>query len=499
MAGSELNVKDIMEIKRLWKLGMSSRKISKIVGAHRNTINKYVDAFKQELIIDDSVKILHPISEILGIGVDWEKVRSDFLGGIPLTIIHEELLERNEITATYSGFWRQVQKNTNLSTATMVRIFKPGERTEIDYADGINVLDPATGEIRETEFFVGVLCHSRYAFAEFTWTQSSHDFLESHVNMFEFFGGTTELLSPDNLKSAVTKAHRYDPTINQAYTRLADYYDLAVVPARVRTPQDKAIVERTIQIFQRYFFMKVRNRTFTSLLELNQCLREHLEIFNQKVHRIFRRSRKEMYLEEKCSLRPLPVDRYKVATHHSAKLGRDCHLTFEDNFYSSPHTLRGNYLDIWASSKSIEIFHAGSRVAFHARSQTKSKFITDNIHYPPAHQAYLEEDVQKLIERAVRTGTHTEALVKGLLEGKHPLRHLRRCQGIVALAWKYTPELLESACEMGNRFSNYNVQYLERVIKARKGVASRSRNASYEAPPPQIRASTVNAHGSYLR
>lgn len=116
--------------------------------------------------------------------------------------------------------------------------------------------------------------------------------------MFNFFGGTAQVLSPDNLKSAVTKAHRYDPTINQSYTKLADYYDVAVVPARVRTPKDKAIVERTIQIFQRWFYMKVRYKTFTSLVELNQCLKEHLIIFSQKQHRIFKRTREEMFKDE---------------------------------------------------------------------------------------------------------------------------------------------------------------------------------------------------------
>jgi len=474
MAGSGLNMKEIAEIKRLWALKFSNRKIAEISKVHRNTVNKYVTQLEAEK--NRPVNALQAPSPLdININkVDWQKVRTEFLSGVSLNVIHEELVEKNVITVKYPGFWKQVQKFANLSEATMVRIFKPGERSEIDYADGIHIIDPATGEIKKTEFFVGVLCHSRYAFAEFTMTQSSRDFLESHVNMFEFFGGTTQVLSPDNLKSAVTKAHRYDPVINQAYTRLASHYDVAVVPARVRTPKDKAIVERTIQIFQRYFFMKVRNRTFTSLLELNQCLKEHLVIFNRKRHRIFGRTREEMYLGEKPHLRALPMDRYKVATHSRAKLSRDCHLIFDRNFYSSPHLLRGFDLDIWASSKTVEIYHEGSRVALHARLVTTSgKFITDTNHYPPAQAAFAEEDVQTIINRAVRAGPQTAELVKGLLEGPCPLKHFRRAQGIVALAWRYTPEHLEVACGMANRFNNPNVQYLERVIKTRKGVETR--------------------------
>ena len=464
-------MKDIAEIKRLWKLGLKNRQIAKAVGIHRNTINKYVEQFSTEPSISTAAVLAQDHAK--SSTIDWEKIRSEVLGGVPLTVIHEELLENNQIDIQYAGFWKQAKKKISLTEATMVRIFKPGERCEIDYADGIDIIDPATGELKKTEFFVGVLCHSRYTFAEFTFTQSSSDFLESHVNMFEYFGGTTQLVSPDNLKSAVTKAHRYDPVINQAYTRLATHYDIAVVPARVRTPKDKAIVERTIQIFQRYFFMKVRNHTFTSLLELNQCLREHLIIFNQKKHRIFRRTRLEMFEDEKASLRALPIDRYKVATHSTAKLGRDCHLSFEKNFYSGPHNLRGLHLDVWAGSKTIEIFHEGDRVGLHVRHCGVGKFLTDKSHYPPAHQAYIEEDVQKVVERAVKSGPQTELLIKELIENEMPLKHLRRAQGIVALGWKYTPELLERACESANRFNNRNVQYLERVIKTLKGVKTK--------------------------
>ncbi len=472
MAGNGLNMKESDEIKRLWKLGLKKRAIARLMKVHRNTVSKYIEEF----ILENSSpanKLLSP--NILDAtkwtnSIDWESIRSEYLRGVPLNIIHEELVESKKIEVQYAGFWKQAHKRMSLTEATMVRVFKPGERIEIDYADGIDLLDPTTGEIRKTQLFVGVLCHSRYAFAEFTMTQSSADFLQSHVNMFEFFGGVTPILSPDNLKSAVTKVHRYDPVINQAYTRLASHYEVAVVPARVRTPKDKAIVERTIQIFQRYFFMKIRYRTFTSLLELNQCLRDHLIVFNGKQHRIFKRTREEMYLDEKPHLRSLPEAPYKVAVYHRAILSRDCHLYFDKNYYSSPHHLRGKNLDIWATAKTVEIFFEGDRVAIHARYKTKSKFATDNSHYPPAHQAFAEEDVQKIINRAVAVGPETAVLIKGLLEGPQPLKHFRRSQGIVALAWTYTPALLEVACAQANRFNNHNIQYLERVIKTREGV-----------------------------
>jgi transposase len=483
MAGNRLNMKDINEIKRLWRLGLSNRQISNASHGkiHRNTVNKYVKEFEDEESLKPALEEnkFEPTNDWAA-SLDWEYVRSEYLRGVPLNILHSELFETNKVPVQYPGFWKQAQKRIALTEATMVRIFKPAERTEIDYADGIEILDPATGEIRKTQLFVGVLCHSRYTFAEFTWTQSSADFLQSHVNMFNHFGGTAQVLSPDNLKSAVTKTHRYDPVINHAYAKLAEYYEVAVVPARVRTPKDKAIVERTIQIFQRWFFMKVRMKTFTSLVELNACLREYLEIFNQKKHRIFKMTRQEMFEHERGSLNPLPETPYKVATYHRATLSRDCHLVFDSNFYSAPHLLRGKELDIWATASTVEIFNENERVAFHSRGKSNSKFITNTSHYPPQQQAYAEEDIQKIIYRASRVGAETEKLIRKLLEGPYPFQHFRRSQGILALANKYGADALESASKEANRFSNHNVPYIERVIKSRKGLQIKTEKAIVE-------------------
>ncbi len=489
MKRNGLNMKEIDEILRLTKLGLTNRQIARATGIHRNTVNKYVERLS-ETTSTESATVATLIEPAWTQDVDWEKIRSEFLSGVSLKVLHEELVESKHLSVQYPGFWKQVQKRLSLTEATMVRIFKPGDRIEIDYADGLEIMNPTTGELKRTQLFVGVLCNSRYAFAEFTESQKSADFLQSHVNMFEYFGGTTQVVSPDNLKSAVTKAHRYDPVINQAYTRLASHYDIGVVPARVRTPQDKAIVERTIQIFQRYFFMKVRNRTFTSLVDLNKALREHLVEFNNKKHRIFKKTRLEMYLNEKSFLKALPEASYKVATYHRAKLNRDCHLTFETNYYSAPHNLRGQELDIWSTAKTVEIFSNGERVALHARAKSHGLYHTDTNHYPATHAAYAEEDVQKLIAKAQVIGPETSVLVESLLTSVHPLRYLTRVRGILALAHKYNSQLLESACKSANQFNQLHTRYIERVIKTRKGV-----NRELEDQEVRERASNPHLRG----
>jgi transposase len=471
MAGQELNMKDIQEIRRLKALGFGKRRIARTLGVHRDTVTKYFEESEVEGGATNTLPVnvlAAPVSEVdekWAGKIDWPSIRDEILKGVPINIVFSELVEQNKVPVQYPAFWKQLQRRAPMLKTTMVRVFPPGSRTEIDYCDGIDIVNVATGELLKTELFVGVLCSSRYTFAEFTLSQKSADFLSSHVRMFDFFGGVSQVVAPDNLKSAVTKAHRYDPVLNPAYTKLATHYQFAVVPARVKRPQDKALVERTIQIFQRWFFMLVRNRTFTSLLELNACLREHLALFNQKRHRIFRKTRTEMFEAEREHLMPLPKHRYQVSTHSVAQLSRDCHLIFDRNFYSSPHKLRGLELDVWATESAVEIYHKAERVAFHARSKTEGKFVTKTSHYPPEHQAYLEEDIVKSKSWAIHIGPETAKLIEALLSGPFPLRHLRRAQNILRLSKKYSKARLEQAAKTANRFNQTTTQYIERVIK----------------------------------
>lgn len=468
MAGKRTHVAKITEIERLMNLGLTGRAIARALGVSRNTVRavRETDIVREEKSLEIS---LDPLELKWTDLVQWNEIHRSVLEGVSLQVLWSEQVEDGRVPVQYPAFWKQYEKRFPENKTSMHRVFQPGSRVEIDYCDGIDIYDPTTGEILKTELFVGVLCHSRYAFAEFSMTQKSEDFLRSHVRMFEYFGGVPQVASPDNLKSAVTKAHRYDPVLNPAYTRLADYYDVAIVPAQVRSPKHKAIVERTIQIFQRWFYAKVRHRTFTSLVELNACLRDHLVEFNNKSHRIFRRSRAEMFAAEKDFLRPLPVQPYAVITHHRARVHPDCHLSFEKNFYSAPESLRGQLLDVWASEKTIEIYHEGTRVAVHLRSKGKGLFVTQRNHYPEACRAHSEATPSYTKSQAARIGPKTSEFVEQMLAGETPLKNLRRAQGVVALAKKYPAEHIEEACSAAIRLNQKNYIFVERMLKKKKG------------------------------
>jgi hypothetical protein len=179
---------------------------------------------------------------------------------------------------------------------------------------------------------------------------------------------------------------------------------------------------------------------------------------------------------------------YQVSTFARAKLSRDCHLQFDQNYYSAPHTLRGLDLEVWATATSIEIFNGNDRVAFHGRCKTTHKFITDPKHYPPGHQAYAEEDITKLKSWAVSVGIETSKLVEELFSGPYPLKHFRRVQGVLALSRKYSKAKLEFAATVANKYDQKNIPYLERVIKNNQhGVQPKGENKIVRESNPNLR------------
>lgn len=455
MARRPISVNKREEIQRLKSLGLKERAIARTIKASRKTVRKY---------LNESPPPSLPESSLL---FSWEEIIKEHqLKDVPLLILWEELKDNEKTSWSYSYFWKQFQKHCPSSReATMVRHHVSGERVEIDYCDGIDILDLATGEITKTHLFVGVLCRSRYTYAEFSFTQKSADFLNSHVRMFNFFGGVPRQVSPDNLRSAVSKSHKYDPDINPAYQRLAHHFKLAVVPARVRSPKDKALVERSIQIFQRWFYKKFRNRTFTGLVELNRVLHEQLIVFNSRKHRILGCSRAEAFEVEKKDLGKLPENEFTVRVHKKCTLHQDCHLQFDTNFYSAPWQYRSKELDVWAAERKIEIFYEGNLVAQHPRSKTASKFITNKDHYPPAHKAYLEITPQYLLDKAKLGGEGIYNLINHLFSGTHPLQHLRRAQGIVQLLSKYPLAQVNYACEQALLLDRPHIRFIEALAK----------------------------------
>ena len=367
--------------------------------------------------------------------------------------VHEHRAYRYSQYCEYYRRWKKQQKRS------MRQLHRAGEKLFIDYSGAtMEVINRATGEIRRAEIFVAVLGASNYTFAEATWSQTLPDWIGSHIRAFEFFGGVSQLLIPDNLRSAVTKADRYHPKINTTYAEMATHYGTAVLPARSYKPKDKAKAEFAVQLVQRWILAALRHQQFFSLLELNLAIRGLLVKLNERPFQGLGHSRKDLFIAlDQPALKALAQSRYEYAQWRYVKPGIDYHVQIEKRYYSVPHQLVGIRLDARFTDTSVEIFHKGRRVAAHARF-TDGRFSTLAEHMPEAHREHYNWSPQRFINWAKNGFGPSTVLVveKQFAKRAHPEQGYRACLGLLHLGRSYEPCRVEAACEraLANRSAN---------------------------------------------
>jgi len=331
----------------------------------------------------------------------------------------------------------------------------------------VPVVDPKTGELREAQIFVAALGASNFTYAEATWTQSLGDWTASHVRMFEYIGGVAKALVPDNLRSAVTRACRYDPDINPTYQELATHYGTTVLPARPRKPRDKAKVETSVQVVERWVLAPLRDHTFFGLAELNREIRRLLDELNDRPFQKLEGTRRSL-LEalDRPALGPLPATRYEFAERKEVGVNIDYHIDFGGHLYSVPYQLTRKRVEVRATAQTIEIFHDGRRVAAHLSSSKKGGFTTDPSHRPKSHAEHLEWTPSRIIRWAEKSGPHTAAVVRHILKDRpHPEHGYRACLGVMRLGKRYSTARLEAACHRALGIRGISYRSIASILK----------------------------------
>jgi transposase len=288
---------------------------------------------------------------------------------------------------------------------------------------------------------------SSYTYAEAMRDQQLTNWLRAHIHAFEFIDGCPTIVTPDNTKTGVARACRYDPDLNPTYQELCLHYHVGVVPARPYKAKDKAIVENAVLVAERWILAALRHRKFFSLEDLNRAIRELLEKLN---HRAFKKrdgSRASVFESaERAALQPLPTERFDMSQWSKAKANIDYHVAFDGSFYSVPYTLVQETVEVRATPTAVEIFHRGQRVASHVRSGVRGKVVTQPEHRPKSHQAHLEWTPSRMVEWAEQIGPYTAQLFERILADKpHPEMGYRSCLGIIRLAKQYSAQRMEAA------------------------------------------------------
>ena len=401
---------------------------------------------------------------------DWSEIHQQMKRkGVTLMLLWQEYQEQYpERGYHYSQFAHLYRQWRGTLDVVMRQTHKAGEKLIVDYAgQTVAIIDRHSGEIRQAEIFVAVLGASSYSYAEATWTQQAPDWIAAHIRAFEFFHGCPLILVPDNLKSAVTHPHRYDPDLNRSYAEMAAYYGVVIVPARVRKPKDKSHAENGVQRVEQWILARLRNHQFFSLSELNAQIRRLLEELNDKPFQKLPGSRRSQFEAlDRPALQPLPAQRYEYAEWSKARVAPNIHVKVAECYYSAPHALIKKELDVRLTGRTVEVFHRGERVAAHRRCYTPGQYRTVKAHMPEGHQRHLEWTPQRLLRWAAATGPHTQQLIQAVLDSRpFPQQAFNASLGIMRLGKSFGAERLEAACRRALHFGTTRYKSLESILK----------------------------------
>ena len=458
-------MRKVQEVLRLVLVcGLSQRQASRACGVGRASVAEYLERAQRAGLLgtaweswsDEELdrRLYPPVRRPVlreRPAVDWLQVHEELKGkNVTLSLVWQEYRDQQADAYQYSRFCELYGAWRGQVDLCMRQVHRPGEKLFVDYCGTtVPVVNAETGEVREAQIFVAVWGASSYTFAEATWSQGLADWIGSHVRAFEFAGGLTELVIPDNLRSGVTRACRYEPELNPTYQDLAVHYGVAVMPARVRKPRDKAKVEAGVQLVQRWILARLRHRRFFSLPELNQAIRDLLGPLNDRPFRKIPGSRRSLFDSvERPALRPLPGERFTYAEWKKARVHIDYHVEVDGHYYSVPYQLVSQELDVRMSAKTVECFAKSKRVASHLRSFRRGAHTTQGEHMPRPHREYAEWTPERLVRWAQTAGPSVAGLIATVMATRvHPQQGFRSCLGILRLSERYGGERLEAACE----------------------------------------------------
>jgi len=503
-------VRKLKELLRLNALGLSQRQIARSCCIGQATVSEYLKAaaaagleWREVAEWDDDrlwaalfpspnpPAVRRQLPEPNYAALHHELQTNKF---VTLQLLWEEYRAEHPDGYRYSRFCDLYRAWLRRQEVVLRQDHRAGEKLFVDYAGAtVPIHNLETGQVWDAAIFVAVLGASNYTYAEASLSQGLADWIGAHMRAFEFIGGVTEIVTPDNLKSGVTKACRYEPSVNRTYEEMAAHYGVAVIPARPRKPRDKAKAEAGVLFVERWILAALRKRKFFTLGELNQVIAELLVRLNNRPFRKREGCRRSLFEQlDRPALRPLPAERYQYGDWETHRVNIDYHVAFDHHWYSVPYLLVQQQVEVRATAATVEIFHRGQRVASHARSYKRHDATTVDAHRPKSHQRHLEWTPSRLVDWASKTGPATAAVFDKIMAGKrHPEQGYRSCLGILRLGKEYSAERLEAACRRALALNACSYPSVQSILKNRLDSLP-----TEPAPPPAPPLNHPNIRGA---
>ena len=462
MANRTINMEVIKQIGILNKLGYGKKAIARELNLSKNTVKSY-------LAKDDQVTEQGQNSRRDALFDFFPYVKKELTKpGVTRQILWGEYRLKHSEGYCYGHFCEYYNTWLQNKDASLHIEQLPGDKTYIDFTGyKPSIANTETGEIREVEVFVSVLGFSGKTYVRACESQRKVDLLPCIVRSFDYFGGVTNALVPDNMKPAVDKASNYEADINRDLLDLGNHYGIAILPTRSRKPRDKAWVERMVQIIYTRIFAPLRNRVFTSLDELNEAILVLLEVHNNLPLQGREESRNDLFEQERAYLKPLPQERWELKEYAQVKVMKNCHvqLHIDRHYYSVPLQYIGKKVKIVYTATHVSIYLAGERIAYHLRDRRPHKYTTVKEHLPSSHQFVSEWNPSKFTEWAGRIHPDVKAYIGNVLENKsYPEQTYRSCVGILSFEKKAGKDRLIAACQRASAFGAFNYKVIQQII-----------------------------------
>ena len=486
MAGKPKPMSQIKQLLQLHQQGKGKKEIARILGISRNTVKSYLRKIEESsLNITDLLKLEDPSLEgkfhagnpsYKEDRYEHFKANVDYFfkelkrTGVTRQLLWEEYKAGYPQGYSHSQFCFHLSQQEVAARPSAVLHHDPGDKLYIDFAGKtLSYIDLSTGEIIKCQVFVACLPYSDYCFAMAVRSQSVEDFIYALVCCLSHLGGVPKALVPDNLKAAVIKADRYEPGINTALEDLANHYGTTVVPARVRRPKDKALVENQVKLIYSRVYAKLRDLQFFSVQQLNDAISEKVLAHNQTRMQQKDYCREEKFLaDEKHLLKPLPVTVYEMKCYKQYKVAPNNHICLykDQHYYSVPYVHIGKQAKVIYTRSTVTIYVDNQRVAVHVRSYTKGGYTTVREHLCSAHQHYLDRSPGYYMDKARSRSMELHNLFTLLFkQGKYPEQLYRTCDGLLRLERTSDPDKFERACQMAIENQGYNYGFVANILK----------------------------------
>jgi transposase len=484
MAGKPRPMSQIKQLLILHSQGYSIKAIARTLGISKNTVKSYLSKLETGdmqsealLSLEDptletkfhagnpaykDVRYVHLKGKLDYFTGELKRV------GVTKKLLWEEYIQAYSDGYAYSQFCYHLHQQLVAGKSTSVLTFLPGDKLLVDFAGKqMHYIDADTGEIIACQMFVACLAFSDYAFAMVVPSQRISDFLYALSCCLNDFGGVPKALVPDNLKSAVIKADRYEPQINQSLDDFANHYQMSVVPARSGKPRDKSLVENQVKLLYTRVYAKLRNRQFFDITSLNEAIKERISEHNQTRMQLKDYCRQERFLAmEKPLLIPLPQQHFELKYYCEPKVAHSGHVCIIKHFYSVPYALTGTKVKVVYTRNMVHIYAQGNMVAVHIRSYQQGGYSSVKEHLSSQNQSYLDRSPDYYLERAKSKSLDLYFLVQQLFEqNRYPEQLYRTCDGLFRLHRDSNPDKFAKACQIAIENGIYSYRFIQKILE----------------------------------